>query len=94
MKAIIHMQPLDARRQPMYPVKQVAVVERGETPHRVGGSWALNRKKEMPYFVRVWADGKFGGDFEVDLDAPTNNLRFLNSITFYQMLTVLPRRLS
>lgn len=91
--AVIHMQPLDARRNPMeYPAKRVAMVPRDAQPHRVGGVWALNNKKEMPYFVRVWADGKFGGDFEVDVDPSQDKLRYLDSITFYQMLTVLPRR--
>lgn len=91
--AIIHMQPLDAHRQPMgYPAKMVGTLPRDSMPHRIGASWDLNNKKEMPYFVRVWADGRHGGDFEVDLDAPTDSLRYLDSITFYQMLTVLPRR--
>jgi hypothetical protein len=75
-----------------YPVKMVGTLPRDAMPHSIGGSWELNKKKEMPYFCRVWADGRFGGDFEVLVDAPTNKLRYLDSITFYQSLTVLPRR--
>lgn len=87
--AIVHMQPLNVRREPMYPAKFVGTVPRDAEPHRISGAWPLNREKEMPHYVRVWADNR-SKDFEVDCAAP-ERLRFLDGITFYQDLTVLPR---
>lgn len=91
MHAMIHMQPLDARRQPCAPVQFVGTVPRDAQPHRVGAAWNTEHLKEQPYFVRVWADRRHGGDFEVECVGPSK-LRKLNSVTFYQHLTVLPRR--
>lgn len=94
MHALIHMQPLNWRRQPIeqYPAKLVAILPRDAQPHLVCGSWELDKTKEMPYYARVWADGRHGGDYEVDLDPPSTKQRYLTSITFVQHLTVLPRR--
>lgn len=92
MHAVIRMQPLDAKRQPIdgYPIKRLAdTVPRDGEPHRVGESWELDPQKEMPYFVRVWADDRCI-DTEIDCAGPSH-MRRLNSVTFYMMLTVLPR---
>jgi hypothetical protein len=90
--AIIHMQPLDARRQPIpgYEMKRNAkTVPRDGQPHQVGESWQLDPKKEMPYFCRIWADDK--SIVREILAVGPEKLRHLNSITFYMDLTVLPR---
>lgn len=90
MHAVIHMQPLDANRRPCgYPVQRVGTVPRDAQPHRVGGVWELDRTREMPYVVRVWADDRYI-DREIEAAGP-NHMRFLDSITFYMLLTVLPR---
>lgn len=90
MNAIIRMQPLNVRRKPCYPLQIVGTVPRDEQPHRVSGTWELDDSREMPHYVRVWADDGRGFDFEVDAAAPAN-WRFLKSITFYQDLKVMPR---
>lgn len=94
MYAIIHMRPLDAKRQPIdeYPIKRVAIIPRDGELHQVAGAWELNKEKEIPYFVQVWADGKGGKVFEMECDPPTNKLRFLDGITCYMLLRVPPRR--
>jgi len=90
--AIIHMQPLNARRQPMgYPIKRNAqTVPRDGEPHRVGDVWELDRTLEHPYFCRVWADDKHI-DLEIDCAGPAS-MRHLSSVTFYTDLRVLPRK--
>jgi hypothetical protein len=93
MHAVIHMQPLSVNRDPIpgYPVKRLSTtVPRDGEPHRIGESWELDPAREMPYFVRVWADDR-SIVREIDCAGPTN-LRNLNSITFWMMLTVLPRK--
>lgn len=92
MHAVIHMQPLDARRQPIpgYARKRLAAtVPRDAQPHRVGESWELDASREMPYFVQVWADDR-SIIREIDCAGPAS-MRKLKNITFYMMLTVLPR---
>ena len=92
MHAIVHMQPLDARRNPItgYPRKRLREsVPRDGEPHRVGESWELDAAREMPYYVQVWADDR-SIVREIDCVGP-EKLRNLNSITFYMMLTVLPK---
>lgn len=91
--ALIHMQPLNARRQPILKHKFVGTLPRDGEPHRISGHWDLDKEApgiEMPYYVRVWADDK-SKDFEI-VCAPPTHLRHLNSITFTQDLAVLPRR--
>ncbi len=90
MNALIRMQPLDVKRQPLYPMQLVGTVPRDAQPHRVGGVWELDPKKEMPYFVRVFADNK-SIIREIQAEGPSH-LRKLNSVTFYMDLTVLPRK--
>lgn len=92
MHALIHMQPLGVNRQPIpgYPVKRLAqTVPRDGQPHRIGESWQLDPSKEMPYFVRIWADDR-SIVREIECAGPAH-LRKLNSITFHMDLTVLPR---
>lgn len=91
MNALIHMQPLNARRQPVYQRKLVGTLPRDAQPHQISGEWELDRTKEMPYYVRVWADNGRGFDFEFDGTAP-ERFRKLASITVTQILTVQPRR--
>lgn len=88
--ALIHMQPLSVRRKPIYERKFVGTIPRDAQPHRISGEWELDPTKEMPHYVRVWADDR-GYDFEVEAAAP-ERLRGLNSIMFHQILTVLPRK--
>lgn len=90
MNAIIRMQPLDAKRNPLFPPKIVGTVPRDAQPHRVGDVWQLDPKKEMPYYVRVWADDRY--IIKEILAAPPAELRKLKTVTFYMDLTVLPRK--
>jgi len=89
--AIIHMQPLNARRQPCgYPIKRLSqTVPRDGEPHRIGEMWELDPTREMPYYCRIWADDK-SIVREIQAAWP-ERLRKLGSITFYMALTVLPR---
>lgn len=94
MNAIIHMQPLNVRRQPIPGLatkRCEATIPRDAQPHIVGNFWDLDAAEnpEMPYYMQIWADGGKPIIREIDCAGPSK-LRFLNSITFWMWLTVLP----
>lgn len=91
MNAVITMQPLTVQRKPLFRPRIVGTVPRDGQPHRVGGVWEIAHLPEMPHYVRVRADDGVAHDFEVDCAGPVH-MRHLGSVTFYQMLTVLPKR--
>ncbi len=88
MHAIVYMQPLDARGRPYCPTKVVGTVPRDGVPHRVHGTFDLDKNKEPPRYVRVYADGapERGGVFPL---FPID--KALDRATLVQDLTVLPR---
>jgi hypothetical protein len=89
MNALIYMVPLTVKRDPIGKPFFCGTIPRDGEFHRVSGSFVLDKTKEMPHFVRIWADDK-AKDFEVAASAPLH-MRKLNTITFYQDLRVLPR---
>jgi hypothetical protein len=89
--AIIHMVPLDAKRQPLCKPILAGSIPRDGAPHRVAISLEKTTIKTFPHYVFVYADGntKRGGVFECDTAAP-EKLRALEHLTLYQMLAVNP----
>ena len=92
MKAVVYMQPLDAKRQPLMPAQIAGVVPRDGQHHRVSITLEKTTLKTFPHYVFVFADGdtKRGGVFECDCAAP-EKLRALDSVTLYQLIAVNPR---
>lgn len=91
MQAVVHMQPLDERRNPIGKPMFAGMTPRDGVTRQLSIAVDLDPYGcRMPFYLRVWADGKHGGDFEIDV-APPERLRKLNGVTCAMWLAVNPK---
>lgn len=91
MMAMVHMEPLDGKKKQIFPPKLAGMTPRDGLPHRVSCSWETDPNLPFPHYVRIYADRRDGGIFEVKVPPPVD-WRKLDRFTLTQILTVLPRK--